>query len=249
LDSSSYITTFVTTSPVPSNPSLEIIKQTLDSIRHHLPNTTIRILADAARYENTPDERNRYLEFLGDLRALLFKDYEPFSLHCMTDFSHQVRMMREMMMDAYLRTPLLMFMEHDTPLLVDPDRTIPWPTICRVIDRGDVDFIRFLPEPQIHPEHQYLMRGRIKPMGLPLMTTVQFSARPHVASRDWYRKMLGTFSASAQCFIEDGFYTHAVSSDWEKWKMTIYLPDGNAQRSLHLDGRAGAPKFDAKQVF
>lgn len=247
MDSSNYITPFVTTSPVPSNPSTEIIQQTLDSIRYHLPASVIHILADYPRQEHNEAQRESYDEFLGELKYMLRPKYEPYMLHRMADFSHQVRMMRECL--KCCKTPLLMFMEHDCPLVTDPILTIPWPTICRVLDRGDVGCIRFLPEPQIHSEHRYLMRGLIKPMGLPLMSTVQFSARPHVASKEWYRKLLGLFGVSAQCFIEDGAYTHLVNSPWEIWKQAIYLPDGNAQRSLHLDGREGAPKYDSTQVF
>lgn len=247
MDPSNYITAYVLTSPIPSNPGTEKIETTLQSIRHHLPYSVIHVLADGWRYEHSMATRKNYMEFLEDLKALCYRNYEPFMLHQMGDFSHQVRMMRENI--RHCKTPLLLFMEHDTPLVVAEELPIPWPTICRVIDRGDVELVRFLPEPQIHREHEYLMRGHMKAMDLPLTKTVQFSARPHVASRGWYERMLGTFSASAQCFIEDGFYTHAVNAPWEKWKMTIYNPEGNAQRSLHLDGRAGEPKFDSTQVF
>lgn len=248
MEPSNYITAFVTTSPIASNPSTDIIEQTLHSIRCHLPRSVIHILADHPRYALSAEEKDRYAEFIGNLKFLLYRSYEPFMLHQFADFSHQVRMMRETLMSG-CKTPLLLFSEHDCPLVQIENLPIPWPKICRALDRGDVEFVRFLPEPQIHPEHQYLMRGMIYPLELPLMKTVQFSARPHVATRDWYLRVLGTFGASAQCFIEDGFYTHAVRDPWEKWKMAIYNPRGNAQRSLHLDGRAGAEKFDGTQVF
>lgn len=237
------VTVFIPTSPIPSHPSTEIIYQTIMSVRRHLPDATIWILIDGVRPEMECIQP-QYAEYLRRLKEEI-KDFTlPPRLYHASAFWHQVRLLRHGM--EFVRTPLVMFCEHDTPLA---DAQIPWTKIFRVLDRGDVDFIRFLPEPQVHREHEYLMRGMIYPLDLPLLKTVQFSARPHVATVDFYRRMLGTFSPSANCHIEDGFYSHVVRADWEIWKNTIFLPEGNAQRSLHLDGRAGQKKYDENQTF
>jgi hypothetical protein len=241
------ITVLVITSPIVSHPSTAIIEETLDSIRHHLPQSQIRILADGVRPEQSKALAAHYAEYLRRLRKLCSEKYEPAQVITFDSFHHQVGMARVGIKTVH--TPLVFWSEHDTPLVTDADKPIPMQAIARAIYRGDVEFIRFLPEPQINEAHLHLMCGMMDALNIPLMRTIQFSARPAVASKDFYERALGTFSAGACAFLEDGLYTHIVSSPWELWRNAIYLPDGNAQRSRHLDGRAGAPKWDEAQVF
>jgi len=95
-----------------------------------------------------------------------------------------------------------------------------------------------------------LMHGEIECRGVALTKTTQFSARPHVASVEFYEKLLARFSSNAKCFVED--YAHSVcqTDPWEEWRLSIYTPRGaNMKRSYHTDGRAGSAKFDETQVF
>lgn len=237
------VTIFIPTSPIPSNPDTDIIWKTLTSVRAQLPDAAIWVLADGVRPE-MEEVRPRYTEYLRRLELLLQDFTVKPRIFRALGFWHQVRMLRHAM--EFVRTPLVGMVEHDCPLTND---YIPWPKIFHVLERGDVEFIRFLPEPQIHAEHAHLMQGMIYPLDLPLMKTIQFSARPHIATLTFYQRMLGTFTPSACCFLEDKFHSVVQGMSWESWKNTIYNPEGNAQRSLHLDGRAGEKKFDERQTF
>jgi hypothetical protein len=239
------ITVLIPTSPIPSHPSTRIIFETIDSIRFHLPNAEISILMDGVRPEQAA-ALPRYKEYARNLvEGILFGDHSRITLCPFMPHTHQVGMVRSVM--PSVQTPLVLFVEHDTPLTKDP---IDWEGIAGAIERDVVDFVRFLPEPGIHPEHLHLMCGPVD--GYPLVKTIQFSARPHVASRVFFEKMLLRFSPKANTFIEDRM--HSICQEggcegWVNWKMAVYHPEGNKQRSRHLCGREDDPKFDDRLVF
>jgi hypothetical protein len=161
------------------------------------------------------------------------------------DHFHQSGLLRAVFDD--IKTPLILWVEHDTPLVTDCP--IPWDGFVEVLKSGDVNLIRLLHEARILEEHEYLMRDTIDSHGVPLKKTMQFSARPHIATVEFYRRLLLRFSPKARCFIEDAAYSICQSGPWEEWKMAIYTPEGNCKRSLHLDGRSGESKFDDSQIF
>lgn len=240
------ITVLIPSSPIPSHPSTRIIFETIDSIRFQLPNADIIVMLDGVRPEQA-EAWPRYKEYARNLvEGLLFGDHRRIVVSAFTKHTHQVGMLRETM--PAVKTPLVMFVEHDTPLTKD---AIDWQGIVEAIQKSVVDFVRFLPEPAIHPEHLHLMCGPVD--GYPLVKTIQFSARPHVASAIFYRKMLLRFSDQANTFIEDhmhGICQRDGCAGWAAWKMAIYTPDvANKQRSRHLCGREDDPKFDDRLVF
>jgi hypothetical protein len=237
------ITAIVITSPIPSHPSTAIIHETLQSIRYHLPDCELLVLADGVREEEM-DCRPDYMEFLSKLASDELFGYGKAMLLASFEHRHQVGLMRRFF--DHIRSPLLLFMEHDTPLTTDP---IPWQNLCDVLLNTGVDYVRFNPEVQIHPEHMHLMLDKIYPYGVPLMRTIQFHARPHLATKRFYERLLGKFTPGANCFIED--YAHSVCQveGWDAWPLTIYAPDGNQKRSRHTNGREGSQKFDDRQVF
>jgi hypothetical protein len=87
---------------------------------------------------------------------------------------------------------------------------------------------------------------------IPLLKTIQWSQRPHLARADFYRRILNDhFTSEAKTFIEDKM--HGVvyqawkveqNQGWNKYRLWIYHPtDGNIKRSLHTDGRGGEDKY------
>jgi hypothetical protein len=141
---------------------------------------------------------------------------------------------------------MILFLEHDTPLST---QEINWQAICWCILSGTVNLVRFLPEPEIHPEHKHLMLDDLRIKGINLTKTIQFSARPHIASKTFYNEMLSQFSPEAKTFTEDLMHSVCQREPWGAWKMTVYTPDGNKQRSRHTCGRGDDPKFDDRLVF
>ncbi|MET8648428.1 hypothetical protein [Nocardia aurea] len=241
------VTVLVTCSPIPSHPSTHILEETIASVRERLPRAEIFLVFDGVRPEQEA-RRADYEEFIR--RALWLADHEwgnvlPF-IH--DEHLHQGECARRAV--EAMTTPLLLFMEHDTPLTGE----ISFADIAATIEAGDANVVRFAHEAAIHPEHRYLMLDTDPQdvRGVPMMRTAQWSNRPHLASVAWYRVLLEHhFPPGLKDFIEDRCYgplVNAVDRDgvmgWLGWRTWIYTPEGNIQRSFHTNGRAGENKFD-----
>lgn len=241
-DVADLVTICVVTSPTASDPSTETIQTTLNSCYGYgaLSNCLLAIGYDGVR----PEQRALTDAYREKLAALGIPDPLP-------AWGHQANTFRRAL--AQVQTPLLLFMEHDTPFT--PDVQIDWEGCADTILSGELDLIRFLHESQIIPPHEHLMVANVQGK-VPYIRTVQWSQRPHLARTDWYRGLIDTyFGPSSRCFIEDVMYG-VVSYHWQtyghagldKFRLGIYSdPEPTMQRSYHLDGRAGDPK--GGQVF
>jgi len=243
------ITAIVTVSVIPSHPQTDILEETINSIRHHLPDSEIIIMFDGVRTEQKELEANynehirRVLNkcrFWGNVRPYICKEH-----------LHQSGMIKKIIDD--IQTPLLMFIEQDTPVVID--EKIDFSFIEKSILDGQSNLIRLHHEGVIPEEHLHLMLGALNDK---LMKTIQWSSRPHVASVAFYRRIMDTyFSANSNCFTEDLLHGKVQDSfqkdgmlGWEQWKIHIYTPDKkNIKRSYHLDGRNGGKKYEKNQVF
>lgn len=242
---SDLITVVVPTSPIPSHPSTEVIDATIASVRAQLPDAEILVMADGVRLE----QEDRRADYDAYLHSLLWwtnraHNVAPFLAE---RFSHQGELMRRALDE--ITTPLVMFVEHDTPITGEID----WEGICSVIRSGQLNVVRLHHEVSILKPHEHLMLDRSPiDMGVPIIRTAQWSQRPHIASTAFYRNLIREwFAPSARTMIEDAVYgplTMAWSDrgvkGWEEWKVGIYAPEGNMQRSLHLDGRGDDPKYE-----
>ena len=83
-----------------------------------------------------------------------------------------------------IKTPLIMFVEQDTPLVTD--EPIEWGKIKQFILSGQSNLVRFYHEASIHPEHKHLM---LETKDI-FTETAQWSSRPHVASTAFYTRIL-----------------------------------------------------------
>jgi hypothetical protein len=162
---------------------------------------------------------------------------------------HQVEMLRRAL--PLMESPLVLFVEHDTPLVVD--EPIDWPALIGAVRSGEVDLVRFHYEAGVHPEHEHLMLDE-KPRdvrGAPLLRTVQWSQRPHLASTGFYRRLIKQeFPKGYVGMIEDRMHgvVHNAWREfglagWDRYRLAMYAPDGQIKRSLHLDGRGDDPKW------
>ncbi len=236
------ITVVVTASPIASHPDTTILDETLDSLRHHLPHAAIWVLFDGVR-----DEQKHMREAYEQHQALAARGdvvFRRFPKHL-----HQVGMLRQVIDD--IETPLMLFMEQDTPLLTD--RVIDWDLITEWVSSGKSNCVRLAHEEVVVPEHGYLFFGREREA--PLLRTAQYSARPHVASVAKYREWLSYFTPEANSFLEDKLHSvvqeNVKRDGWWAERVHLYAPENDQgfRRSGHLDGRAGAPKYDDKLVF
>jgi hypothetical protein len=245
------ITAVVPVSVIRSHPSTGILEQTLDSIRHHLPDSEIILTFDGVR-----DEQFKYrLLYEEHIRRVLWRSDKHYGNVCPYIFDthqHQTGMLRHVLDD--IRTPLLLYVEQDTPLVTD--EPIDWDAVKRMLVEGHSNLIRFHHEALVLDEHQHMMHGA-DDEDFYFTRTSQWSQRPHAASVAYYRRILGAhFSPNAKCFIEDkmhGVLDEAWNVDgmqgWLQHRTHLYTPPGNIKRSYHTDGRGGAPKYDDSQVW
>lgn len=250
----SEITAVVPTSPVASHPDTALLEETLDSIRHHLPNIPIIITFDGVRDEQSAMTSD-YREYVRRARAL---DYGNVTHMEFGEHRHQTGMMRAALQKT--NTPLVLYMEHDTPLVTD--EPIDWPMIVQAMTEwDDIAVCRFHHEAHILEAHAHMFLGVLRYPNLErpvdFALTCQWSQRPHLARTDFYRRIMADcFSPEANCFIEDRMHSFAHEAyrlrgrdGWREYPIGIYHPGGNMKRSYHTDGRAGGPKFELQQVF
>jgi hypothetical protein len=248
------LTILIPTSPIPSNPSTEIIDGTIARLRAYpdLADCKIVIMADGVRGEQE-HRRPAYEEYK---QALAHR-----GLHleqCLMEFkehSHQANMTAYAL--DFVTTPFVLFCEHDT----FPVGDIPWRDFIRVMEAHPVDvkYIRLHLFDRMLPEHDYLMIDKEPRLvdGVPLMRTAQWSQRPHVAPTAYYRSILAeVFHRKPKTFIEDPLYgviveDHHAGAPPEKWGLNIYAPPGNMIRSGHSCGRTTGgddPKYGLEHI-
>lgn len=246
------ITVLVTMSPIASHPATAVIDETLASIRERLPRAEIIVLCDGVR----PEQEDRRDDYEQAIRRLLW----TCNLHgrnvlpvIFDDHVHQANMVRAGL--EHVRTPLVLFVEHDTPLVGE----IPWDGLCDVVQSGDAHVVRFHHEASVLAVHEHLCPDSAARdvRGVPLRRTVQWSSRPHLADTEFYRQLIGGyFGVESRTFTED--VLHGVvdqawrehgEDGWDEFRLWIYSPPGDIKRSTHLDGRAGEAKFDDRLVF
>lgn len=242
------ITVVIPVSPIKSHPDTKILDETIRTIRQHL-SCEIIITFDGVRPEQEA-RRDDYNEFI---RRALFRCNTAWNAIpiLFDEHMHQSGMLRETINEV--KTPLLLYVEQDTPLT--PDMPIPWRQLADYIMDGQSNLIRFHFESFIPKDHEHMMLG-MEP-NMPLMRTAQWSQRPHLASTAYYKRLLSTyFSHESKAFIEDrlhGVLHEAYLNDgemgWQQHKVHIYHPEGSIKRSYHLDGREGEEKYDDTQRY
>lgn len=246
MNPSDQITVIIPTSPIPSHPSLEIVQQTIASVRHHLPTADIILQIDGLRKESK-DRKEAYDEYKTKVLWKCLHEYKNVLPVVFDGLHHQSGMLRETL--DLVKTPLILYVEQDAPLRVD--RKIDWDKCIDFIISGEANTIRFHHEEIIPKEHDNLMIG-VKDG---FMRTIQWSQRPHLSTKLYYEEVILPTLPEAN-FIEDTF--HAVPQidwhdygmiGWNKHRLWIYYPNPNkVQRSLHLDGRAGGLKFTSDDL-
>lgn len=236
------ITVLIPVSPIPSHPSTAIIDETVASVRECLPDSEIIIMFDGVPAWFAADKKN-YEEFksqllwkinntMGNALPLVFDTHQ-----------HQSGMMRSAL--EKVRTPLVLFLEQDTPLHND----IPFDKLIEPIRTGYINVMRFHFEAQIHPEHEHLMLDQqpIEILGQPFLRTRQWSQRPHLASTQYYRDICNKYWDDQPRFIEHIMYGLIAEGgdNYDEHRLHIYAPEGTLVRSKHLDGRRqGAATYD-----
>jgi hypothetical protein len=233
------VTTVMTMSPVPSHPSLEVIDDSISRIRAYpaLARADVLVGIDGVR----PDLEHRRNAYEEAKRVLVDRaNWDPawFGV-CPVIFDewvHQAAMTKELL--KLVRTPLILFVEADTYPMGD----IPWEGLIGCFDDPSVNYIRLHLFESVIPEHEPLYDvERREVNGVPLLATLQYSQRPHLARTEWYRKVMEKhFEGDRRSFIEDR--VHGVAQEGALGPLYIYAPQGSMLRSGTSDGRGADPK-------
>lgn len=253
------ITVIVTTSPVKLHPSTEHLERTVDSVREHLPNAEVIIVADGVRPQQDR-LRKRYADYLHRMCWLTNFHWHNVVPLLLDEWGHQANAVRAAL--DMVTTPLVLFVEHDTPI---KEWSIQWADLCALIMSGEANSVRFHHEDHIHAEHEGLMVDHatryVAPLDaegtrgvatLPLRRTMTWWQRPHLASTRFYHRLVEMFPPESRSMIEDYVYG-VVASDfvdhgeaaWWDWRLFVYTPEGvgGMQRSWHLDSRGDEAKY------
>lgn len=246
----SSMTAVIVTSPIEQHPSTELLRETIDSIRAHDHWCEILVMFDGVRPEHKGLEE-RYQEYVNRALHMLNSEYREVIPFVAKEHRHQSGLMRWALEEV--RTPLVLFMEHDTPLITRewPEWKIPWFEIDELVRSGMLNVVRFHHEASIPWEHDHLMLdpGPIDLLGVPIRRTCQWSQRPHLARTDFYRELMAAFFTDhSRCMIEDTVLGAAETvrrdrDEWAKWRIGIFHPEGTIARSRHTDGRGNSPMF------
>ena len=237
------VTVLIPTSPIPSHPSLDIISETVESVRDRLPTAEILLMCDGVAEHHQP-RAGEYREYLRRLTWTTNLDWANVVPFLFDTHTHQVGMTRRILDEV--RTPLVLFVEHDTPLVGDVD----WAGCARAVLSGATNLIRFHHEASVLEPHKHLMVDEVPRMveGVPLLRTVQWSQRPHLAATGAYRNWLdASWWRESDGMIEDRMFG-VVENDWlqhrdpRRFRLSMYAPSGDIKRSTHLDGRGTDPK-------
>ena len=229
------LTALISCSPIKSHPSTEIIEECIESIKART-DARIIVMADGVR-EEQEDYRPRYEEFLTRLQ----KKYPDIEIANMDSHKHQARTTNIVL--QIVKTPVILFIEHDMALYGD----IPKEEMCKKILDGEADLIRLLYEDNDLINFKHLMKEKVGDY----TKTMQWSSRPHFASSTYYRRILSShFSPNSKTFIEDRMHGVIEAEDnWNNNKLWTYTPEVPVQRFTYRDGRGDDSKYDDQLIF
>lgn len=237
------VTVLIPTSPIPSHPSTDVIGETIASVREWLPTAEIVVMVDGVA-EAHQGRANDYAEYTRRLLWRMNHEWSGVVPLLFDEHTHQARMTRAAL--GEVRTPLVLFVEHDTPVCGEVDIV----GCARAVMSGAVNLVRFHHEAHVLEPHRHLMVDEVPQVveGVPLLRTVQWSQRPHLAATGAYRNWLEAgWWRESDGMIEDRMHG-VVENDWlqhhdpGRFRLALYAPTGDMKRSLHSDGRGGEVK-------
>lgn len=237
------LTTVVTTSPIISHPDDSILVQTIESIRERLPEHEIILAFDGVREEQA-SLTQRYQDYTSRVVQRCRSQWSGILPLIANTHVHQANLLR--MVLPWVRSDVILFSEHDTPLVGD----VPFDEAQDRIRDGTINLLRLHHEASILPEHEHLMLDT--PDVGTMLRTMQWSQRPHLASVEFYERILNEyFGRDSRTMIEDVmagvlevYWAEKGEEGWKEFRLAIYAPEGDVKRSTHLDGRAGEPKYE-----
>lgn len=245
------ITVLMSSSPIESHPSTEVIEKSVRQIRAYpeLKNAEIILLLDGVRAEQE-HRREDYTEYIRRVIELCKwdKDFYGVLPVIFDEYTQQARMVKDSL--KLVKTPLVFFCEHDCY----PEGEIDFKgMIDSLSEEPDINYIGLsifesIPEERAH----FFTAGNKFVNGINLLRTSSYSGRPHLALTSWYQKVMDSyFDDTCRCYIEfylepifykglrDGISTYKDVGMWQ------YMPDDtNICRSGTSNGRGNEQRYD-----
>ena len=227
------LTVVLFTSPVPSHPQDWVLENVYSSIRHQLPDCRILVLCDGVNGA----EPETYQQFK---RKIKDRGYETVEY---IGWNSQTLMLKKALENIH--TPLILVGEHDWGIR---DLPINWEGIAKAILDPEVAFslvqIRQAHLAEWEKDH---FGQRINAHGIILLETNWFQCPMHVASCEWYKKIVVDFATPQML---EGDQMNAALEVQNFKGMACYIPSGeDSGRLYHLDGRNVKDFFIAGGMF
>jgi hypothetical protein len=224
------LTVLIFTSHVPSHPHVWLLENVYKSVRRHMPNVRIVVLADG--YDGL--EPDSYTQFKQTVRE---RDWEIIEFR---QRMHQSLMLKyALLTPGFITTPLVMVGEHDwglKPLYID------WRGITDVLLNPQNKF-KLIQIRQDMLGAWELCAGFLgevvtvasKKREVHLLPTRWFQCPTHIVRCDWYRQLAP--SLKEPDFLERKDMENALKDTGAVEQMACYIPDGPMGRQYHLNGR------------
>lgn len=225
------ITVVISTSPIPSHPSTQIIDQVCEKIWQQLPGVPIVVLADGVHPEET-HLAERYSEYIVRLQQKA-----GVTLYVAPSWGHQSGTLRWALIEnKFVNTPLILFTDHDRTFT---DRPIPWQGLVQTLLDGTFYGVRFNADAGRKDNTEF---GDFAPYGIPLVRTTQYLNWPTLNRTDYFIEFVDSLG-SAKTFLEIGESDGFLTRNFERFPYCFYNPVGGSISSIHLSGR----EFQATQ--
>jgi len=232
------ITIVTTVCAIPSQPSTAIIDEVQKSVRQHLPTAHWLFLFDGI-HEIQQDMRPGYEKFKEIIAARIEKNQWPNCEHMVfPEWHHQAGMIREALRVGRVRTPLILFMEHDYPLR--GDLPIDWQGIVNSLLEDEFCYVRFA-----LPEETWISIQKLNmptpSRFIPVMRTMNYTSLPHVCTLSFMKLLVLEF-VEGKDHIESLVTEGIAFKEPQFWRLALYTPPGELPRCYSLDGRRGREK-------
>jgi hypothetical protein len=249
-----WITSLISTSPSPADPSVEQIQRTVRKVREYpeLKDQPVFIMCDGVydnlryRWQSDLDAKTGASDEILQERIDRYAEYKARLLPWCAEngiqtlvceqHTHRANMIRQAL--TQIQTACILPLDHDTY----PIGEIPWDNLRLAMEDPRVNAIRFYYLPEVHVAHRELISSEIETIaGVPIAKTVQYSDSGNIQRADFMRYILERYiGKESKCFIEDALYPIWDKAKWDGWdvfKMWVYLPE-NAQHYTHEFSRA-----------
>ncbi len=175
-------------------------------------------------------------------------------------FTHQAGMMRAALSRSLIKTPLVLWVEHDLPLVEDVtpgrenDSFIDWKGITETLLDGEVSCIHFCCEKDltllrrpnqiaqykdITGEEMRLFRSR---HGVPLLTSITWDSQPHIARIEFYQFLCSAFD-KGQIHFDCEQTRQLIEQHHREYPLGWYAPEGDMNRFIGLPARGNETKY------